>query len=359
MRSQTRLFFLAIVFCFATSCKKHIKKPVGAHTNIYLAGGIRKYYSKQEKDTIFTAVYWKNGVMTELSDSVTSAEVKGIAVHGNDVYVVGYIRRKVNPYYETGSAVYWKNGVQTQLGQGVINGIAFSGNDLYMVGTGWGKNQDQAVYWKNGKAFTLGKGRLEAIFVDGDDIYIAGCRIYTVESPGTSYLVTEKSYYPAATYWKNGDPVALNDTTNCNTTANGIFVQDGDVYTIGSDNYKGSVPVGWKNQKRFELGSKLYPSSYISGIAIDDSDRSTLCGSVNVGHYKYRYYDVAAYWKNSRLVSLRHTSKSSGASCIAMLGNDIYIGGNDGGHPVYWKDGTRYEVGKVNGGISAIAIVNY
>ena len=68
---------------------------------------------------------------------------------------------------------------------------------------------------------------------------MAGCRLYAVELPSTSYLVKNYDYYPAATYWKNGRPIALNDTTNGKTYANGIFSQDGDVYAAGLNHTPG------------------------------------------------------------------------------------------------------------------------
>ena len=184
---------------------------------------------------------------------------------------------------------------------------------------------------------------------------MAGCRLYAVELPSTSYLVKNYDYYPAATYWKNGRPIALNDTTNGKTYANGIFSQDGDVYAAGSDDYKESIPVCWKNQKRYDLASQSYPRAWASGVVVDDFGRYTLCGSVYVGHYN----NVALYWQNDRMRSLPHLGKNSDARAIAALGNDLYIAGNDQFYPVYWKNGNRTEVGKDRGIITSITLVNY
>lgn len=358
MNLKPYLLFATLILCLATSCKKHTKKHIGPHTDIYMAGSTSKYHIKQDSHSITTAVYWKNGKQVLLSDSLTDAYAAGIAVNKNDIYVVGGIRRMVNSYVETSIAAYWKNGVLTQLGKGTIDKVAFKGNDVYMVGTAWGGpgKPDQAILWKNDKVFSLGKGRLNSIYIDGDDIYVAGCKLYAVEQPTTSYLRKEYTYYPAAAYWKNGEPIMLNDTTSGSTYANNIFVQNGDVYTAGADDsYRESKPICWKNRKRFELASQAYPRGYVSGIVVDNLERYTLCGAIDTRSYNY----LAVYWQSGRMRSLEHKGKSSSAQAISILGNDRYIVGSDDGHPVYWKNGNRIEVGKDEGGINSIALVNY
>lgn len=56
------------------------------------------------------AAYWKNGVLRILTEKYASSEARGIAVAGEDVYVVGTIVDNNRSY-----AVYWKNNVERRL----------------------------------------------------------------------------------------------------------------------------------------------------------------------------------------------------------------------------------------------------
>jgi len=349
-----KCFFCLTIFvaCLTTSCKKHIKKYIGPHTDIYIAGTIRKYYSQQNKDTMSTAVYWKNGTMVQVSDSLTgSVMVEGMAVHNNDVYVVGDIPRMINRFYGTSSAAYWKNGVLTQLGEGTIKGIAFKGNDVYMAGTAFGKGVEKAICWKNGKAFALGTGRANSIYIDGDDVYIAGSRRYCLELPDQN----DKQCNYAATYWKNDEVVALHDTLSGNTNADHIFVDNGNVNIVGYEDPVGSQPVYWVNKQPYSMKPKSGIKCFISGIVIDDNGKYTACGGMYTSHFNWQ----AIYWGNGRLKSLPHKSSYSRAEATAALGSDIYIVGTDQGKPVYWKNGQLFNFSNEKGWASAIAIVNY
>lgn len=344
---------IVIILCLSTSCKKHTKKDIGPHTDIYMAGSISKYYSKLDKRLkISTAVYWKNGVQVQLTDSLTDAYTTGIAVNKNDIYVIGGISYWVNNYTKTSKAVYWKNGILTQLGEGTIEGIAIKGNDVYMVGSTWGKGQDQAIFWKNSKAFSLGKGRLTSIYIDDDDIYIAGFRLRTFETPGIIYGRVDTNYYRSPTYWKNGAAITLNDSIG---TINSMFVQDGNVYAAGSKSAPYEKAVYWKNGRLQDLVYKPHPMGAVSGITTDEYGRYMACGNIYVGHNNY----IAVSWENGRLKSLPHVGETSDAKAISILGKDIYIVGSNQDHPVYWKNGNRVEVGKDKGDITSITLVNY
>jgi hypothetical protein len=67
------------------------------------------------------AVYWKNGVETQLLCDGSSPIKNAIYVKGSDVYVAGY------EFFPTGTtAIYWKNGVETKLAGNGSNSSATS-----------------------------------------------------------------------------------------------------------------------------------------------------------------------------------------------------------------------------------------
>jgi hypothetical protein len=69
---------------------------VWAEPDVYLAG-----YAKN-----VGACYWKNGILTVLTNGRTEAGPRAIVVSGNDVYIAGY---------DGDVACYWKNGIKTAI----------------------------------------------------------------------------------------------------------------------------------------------------------------------------------------------------------------------------------------------------
>lgn len=106
------------------------------------------------------AVYWKNGVATELTPPTQVSYAQCVIVVGNDVYIAGAIAGSDG----LPRATYWKNGVATQLESiySMANSITVYENDVYIAGD---RGQDTALYWKNGKSVILGRGRANAIVV--------------------------------------------------------------------------------------------------------------------------------------------------------------------------------------------------
>jgi|GEM_PF-6332688 len=127
------------------------------------------------KNTSDQAVYWKNGVIHELSTEDSGAA--GVTVVGSDVYITGfYMNEESAPV-----PVVWKNGTLTEIGEAGAypNNIAVNGNDVYVVG--WLTN-DTVVMWKNGTMTPLtAEGftpyRLYDINAKNGDVYILSADI--------------------------------------------------------------------------------------------------------------------------------------------------------------------------------------
>ncbi len=156
------------------------------------------------------AVYWKNGIVTSLTDGFDGmAAANSIFVSGSDVYVAG----DVYPEDKMVNATYWKNGIATDLSEGVggwsgAKSIFVTGSNVHVAG--W-SILDDTQYWKNGNRTSLNDdddetGGGSSIFVSGSDVYIAG-------HEGN-----------VAKYWKNNIPVNLTDGESL-ARANSIFVR--------------------------------------------------------------------------------------------------------------------------------------
>src|ERR1700754_5098805 len=111
------IFLLAAFFALVLSaCQKSGTNPdpsskpsqppptIPPHTgpDIYVAG----YITAQNGHPV--AAYWKNGILTKLSDSTLVSQASAIIVQGSDIYVAG-ISSSANQSNTT--VTYWKNGV--------------------------------------------------------------------------------------------------------------------------------------------------------------------------------------------------------------------------------------------------------
>ena len=110
-----------------------------------------KYYVGAYSNSIFNACYWKNGSLVDLSDHTNSSRATCIIVENENVYVGG---REVIGSGNL-AAVFWKDGVKTNITDGTIeayvNDIEAKHSDVFVVYT-----QDNfPFYWKNGTSYPL------------------------------------------------------------------------------------------------------------------------------------------------------------------------------------------------------------
>lgn len=284
-----------------------------------------------------SAAYWKNGKLVSLPGGI---KANSICIVGNDVYAAGE-----NLGGGTGRAVYWKNGTIVRLTDGTKYAIAKSiqvvGNDVYVAGYDYnttGFPYPVVKYWKNGAEFSLTAGTPyyyglgNSMYVVGSDVYVAG---YTANQSLGSF---------AATYWKNGIPVSLSDSTKTIGEAQSIFVDGNDVYVAGNVRPRiglSGVPVAtyWKNGKAVSLTNGNHFAGAYS-IYVSGSD-------VYVGGYEEDAstgLSVAKYWKNGVPFSLTDGTKYAGAQSIYVIGSDVYVAGWDSADGYYntarcWKNG--------------------
>jgi WD40 repeat protein len=100
--------------------------------------------------------YWKNGNSNDIPIS-TQAFATCIFINNNDVYIGGYEIANGKAY-----ATYWKNGTAVRVGASdrvsFARGLAVSGNDVYVVGEQRDANNisDYAALWKNGQLSLIG-----------------------------------------------------------------------------------------------------------------------------------------------------------------------------------------------------------
>jgi hypothetical protein len=162
------------------------------------------------------------------------------------------------------------------------------------------------------------------------DVYIAGD-------------VVTKNGNEAAAYWKNGQLMAVIDSIGLGygSTAAGIAVNGNDVYMTGQE-FLGSVPFYWKNGVLVKLDLGAYKNGTATCIAFIGNDLY-VGGALQIGQSTNAYQPV--YWKNGVLNML---SGGYSVNAITYSGSDIYFSGSvsqPGTSPgqadwgAYWKNG--------------------
>jgi len=317
--------------------------------DIYVAG-----YEELEDGGV-TAVYWKNGERTALSNDSGPAWAISIVVSGSDVYIAGF---------EAGGqgmqeAVYWKNGEKTVLASNAVSAwaasIAVSGSDVYVAGMEMNaRSRFSAVYWKNGEKTYLSNEPLSSV---ASAIAVADSMVYI----GGNDLNGEPSGVKAV-YWKNGEKTVLTENSG-NASVTAIAVSGGDIYIAGSED---AVNVYWKNGVKTALGDGTTVSSVdsiaVSGVgAAFGGDVYTAGREINE-----EGKSTAVFWKNRKKTILTEKNHSGLASAIRVGGKagpggpDCYVAGRDTdagnvSSAVYWINGTKVILPKGAGVTSATA----
>lgn len=339
MKTRYHLLFAVVLLLVASACKKSNTPGPSKATSldVYIAGSTQTTDIGLSQNSI--AAYWKNGIITKVSDSTLNAGAYAIAVNGSDIYVVGYISTSLTTNH---IAVYWKNGVMTKLTDGstfaYANSIAVKGSTVYvggMVTNGNGKYV--ATLWKNNTPTNLADGTtdsfLNAIAVNGNDVYAAGT------DKGTAML------------WKNGIGTQL--ATGQPSNANALAIVGSDVYVAGGI---ASSPVYWKNG----VSTLLYiPQDNLQILGIAVTGLAVSGNDVYVsGFTTDSNGSNAVVWKNGEAFALSSTNSVNDITTgIAVSGGNVCVSGDLYVTAGYWYNGVAIQLTSVYGSAQGVTLV--
>jgi hypothetical protein len=290
------------------------------------------------------ATYWKNGIAKKIADSSVNSLANSVAVLGSDVYIAGEV---------DGAAVLWKNGIATTLSaNGTANTVVVNGNDVYVGGAITQNGLPMATYWKNGNLVAISdsvNAFVTAIAISGNDVYLAG-------------FITPSYGNVSAMVWKNGAAKRLTDGSFW-AQAFGIAVNGTDIYVSGIyyNNSNNRIASYWKNGV---LNNLTDNSSYSSAnAAIVNNGSVYIAGSTrpNLGN------EIAVFWQDGAMTSLSKIPQNFITTDIIAGGNDIYTSGYlytpgspsilTGSTAYYWKNGIAIKLPQgLGGSAEALAI---
>lgn len=260
---------------------------------VYIAGGIDN-----------NAVLWKDGVATFLTNLPASnykyAYAVRTLVYNNDVYVLGSEQDStVNGWVST--IKLWKNGVATNITNGTSQadgmGLDVYNGDVYICGEEATGNTTIPKLWKNGVVTNLPKDTFDYaaptnIKVVNGEVYISGT---ATRSTNGNNVQSSRAFY-----WKNGVFNFLSPASSTYARADGMFINNGDLYFTGVESPPGQagINVYWKNGIKTTLAfAAPYTDADSHSIFVDNTD-VYISGSTS---QQGQGIEEAAYWKNNNI----------------------------------------------------------
>ena len=302
------------------------------------------------------AKFWKNGILTDLTNGTYQASAGGIVLSGTDVYICGQEMNSAGIRI----AKVWRNGVasdilNTTAYHNYASSIYISGTDIYVAG--YEENNagtyTRAKLWKNGISLPLTNGsyyaQANSLFVSGTDIYVAGKETNTA-GPGAGF----------AKLWSNGS-TSTTFLSSLTSSANSIFVSGNDVYVAGWEGSATGILKAqiWKNGIPTSLTNGSF-EAMANSVFVVNSD-------VYVAGYENNPAGVriAKFWKNGIATNLTNGTLTADASSIFILNGDVYVGGRQTFAPFttqiqakVWKNGvsTNLTDGTKTAGVTSIFV---
>jgi len=311
---RTALLLATMISLVLPGCDPiDVSTPIHGPGDVYFAGAQRSSVD----DTTLVSAYWKNGVPVTLTQGARYDRVIDIVVSGSDVHVIGY---------DGHFLMYWKNGVATNLGDSLASAyqLCVSNGDTYILARS-GRNLGGPVVIKNGvPSFIKLQGLTSktaadciTMAVSGNDVYLGGS-ISGVN--GISPMV-----------WKNGAPMI---TTGVAGWISDIAISGNDVYASATL-FVGTHPMEaayWKNGQLNMLTDETR-SAGATAIVVS-------AGDVYVSGWEtVNNVTMAKYWKNGTDTILPF-SASCQADEIALNDHDVYVSGMTvNGDGILWKNG--------------------
>ena len=267
---------------------------------------------------------WDGSAWSAMGNLTT--EVSGVAVVGNDVYIAGG--------FATGELFKWNGTAWDVVGGGVngpINAFAVQGTDLYIAGhfTMVGNlPANNIAKWDGANWSTFGSGTngtIEGIAVSGDTIYVGG----DIHNAG-GVPISDAAKWDGSSWSSLGSGIPGYIVYAVGAVADeayfgGMFQDAGGVATSYVARWKGEswTPITSGNGVSYRVAALLSTGDSIYAAGGFESAGSTFTNSI--GRWDGNQWSALA---QGVPYSATNDSIQLPVYALAMLGSDLYVGGN-------------------------------
>ena len=120
-----------------------------------------------------------------------------------------------------------------------------------------------------------------------------------------------------------------------------------DVYAVGltSSSSRPSIAACWKNGVPVNLATDTTISSGATSIAVNGND-IYVAGYIGFADFisDTSNHKIAAMWKNGIITKLTDGTTDASANAVALNGSDIYLAGEYHNNAIYWKNGVAVKL---------------
>ena len=242
------------------------------------------------------ACYWKNNVRVNVSHSISSAGgnqaiIEAITVVGNEVYAVGQIATTVG---SASRIVLWRNGVSSFVSAPSVSvyyyakTISVFGNDVYVSGNGFVRDESTAAFWKNGVITTLSASlsEVETVIANASGVHAV-------------FIEFGLSFGGSIKYWKDG---TVSNISSPLARMGKMTIKGNDVYITGAERTTSTAEdkaCFWKNGIKTELAN----------------GNNKIAGDIKFGinndmfiAQKAKVFGTLTFWKNNVAASLGNST---------------------------------------------------
>jgi hypothetical protein len=318
---------------------------VAVHNNDVYVVGI-----EDNLNTKRNIVLWKNGIQSRFYESAGYVNIDQLIVDNGNVYVLGteYIIGFPEKYK------YWKNGVPTAIintsvlvsddyEENYISKMVVSNNDVYCIGYEWNTTgtTQTGKYWKNAVPTDIAVFK-DDIFDTMQDIQVNGNEVsilFNQRNPTTLRQETK--------LWK-GNVVSVLATGSSEFFAAGMVIKDGVEHILIEEE------ISETKTKLLYLKDRVKTEITDGSFDVSRSYIKVDAGNVCIAYYTDLIFtNTSKYWLNGETTTLNGYNLEP-FDTFFLAGSNVYMTNRESENPLLWVNGKETALPNSNSNFTAV-----